>query len=572
LNSRAGGSDGAEEGASRLRRLARATARRVRVRRAFEAATRMLPWSVLASALVLALLRLLRLHLPGPPEPRPVALIAASLVILPVLGAALAAALRARLTETDGALLADRALDSKERLVTALWLAREPGGAAHVQRALDVIGKRSAADLVPWRPTSWRVVSTMPLLLLATFTPAWPLKEAPAPAAPDTRIVAAAKAVEEKLREQEERLEEAGASEASRDVLAEMRRTLERAQLEPMTSEEAMTELQRLDQVARREQEKLQAAERSSLERALSSIELATLQRDAARSADDSRAMKLDEQLRELAKAFDQGVKFEQRDLTRMARRLEEAAEALREAGHDSLATQLEQLAEAIEKGDLEKAAELAETLAASAELRQAVADASENEALTEARQLVQQAMASLGSAKTDAQIAEMIAKASGQSPGEDGEGEDGEGKGGGKGGKGDVKRDWGVGTTDEESAGAATGEGHQQDRQSSETSDWREAYSQLHDSTRLDSARGRVSQVHGQATAGSFDVVETRTIASGPETAAAPQVSIPPSYRKAREEALAREEIPPSYRDAVREYFTSIDSKALPDAPPTKP
>ena len=95
-----------------------------------------------------------------------------------------------------------------------------------------------------------------------------------------------------------------------------------------------------------------------------------------------------------------------------------------------------------------------------------------------------------------------MAGKAQGDEPG----GAEGDKPGGGEGdkpgeGTGSGQRDrsgqrvigtdWGVGTTNEAAAEFQIGkQGQQADRRSTETSDWREAYQDLYESSRLDAAK----------------------------------------------------------------------------------
>ncbi len=556
--------------ASRLARLIRVARRRLAWRRAVERAARVLPWSLALTAVVLIALRLVGARLPWTLSQAELLSGAAALALLPPLLLAPVAAFARRPSDEAVALLIDRAFGTRETATAAIALRDAPDAAAWASRALGSLGEAPMARAVPLRPVPWRAAAALASLATVAFLmPPLPAREAPPAAPPDPHVTAVAQALQEEARAAEEALEERGAPPEALRMLEEVRRAGERAEHEGGSRPDVLAELERLDQQARREQQRRQAADAGALERALSSIEQAMVAREGARQASASQAASLEQQLRELSERFEQGSKFEERDARRMAARLRDAADALRESRPD-LAAKLEELADAIEAGDGERAAQLARELAQSPELQQLADDAAGDEALAQARQIVRQAMAAMGRAPTDDELL---------GEGQDGGGGDGEGegeggqpgeRGRGRDGRVDLAADWGVGSTDEASpAFDIKRRGRQQDRQTAETSDWREAYRELHEATRLESARMRESRVRGAPGAGEIIAVESRAVARGREGAALPVVRVPESYARAAEDALAREEIPMARRETVRRYFTAIAGSPGPIAEP---
>lgn len=553
------------------RRLSRQLAlarRRMMARGALESVAAMLPWCAGSLAILVGIQSLLGARSPFAIDPARLLLLSLASLAAALLAAAIHGALAARLPDLPLGLLIDRGLGLQERVTAAVALRAAPDSETWTARALEVLDGRDVRKALPFRPLPWRASSVALLGLAAAFlVPPWPMAAGPQDAPHDAAVVAAARALEEEVKAAEEKLEERGASEEAQRVLEEIRKSAQRAQLEPLSRDEAIADLQRLDQQARREQQERQAADAGALERALSSLEQATMRRDAARQADQEEARSLEKQMQALAEQFSQGTSFEDRDRKRVAARLREAAEALAET-HPELSEKLEELAQAIESGDMERAQQLASELATSAELQQLSSEAATSEALEQAQRMVQQALGQLGRAPTDRELAEAREAA---------EGEAGEGSGPGK--PGDAPRpgrdrsgqpvvgtDWGVGTTNEAAAEFQIGgRGQQAHRQSSETSDWREAYEALHESTTLDGASGRNTRVRGQLGEGELVAVETRQVSQAPESASLPVVQVPESYVRANEEAMAREEIPSAYRDGVRRYFNSLDSPSAP-------
>jgi hypothetical protein len=413
---------------------------------------------------------------------------------------------------------------------------------------MDALGGRDARDAVPWRPVRWRAAAALvPVVALAALVPRLGTKDAPETAA-DPEVTAVAKRLEDQAQVALDALEERKAPDAARRALEQVRQQAAQAQARPQPKAQAVADLKRLEQVVREQQDARRAAGSRALERALSSLEQAQMTRGAARAARDGDADRLEQELSALSRQLSEGVAFEARESKRIAVRLREGAEALREAGHGELADKLSALADAIEKGDLEEAARIAKELAQSGDLRAVTGDAMTDEALEEARRLVQQALAGLGKPMTDAEAA------GGSGP---------SGPGGPSGGSGAGGPGWGVGTTNEASpAGPVAAHGQQRVRQSKETSDWREAYEALYESERVDDAKGRASLVHGQVGVGDVEAVPTRTVPGPAGAPGMPSIAVPPSYAQAREEALAREEVPPGYVEPVRRYFTALEGR----------
>lgn len=559
-----------DEAARELARLLGRARRKLMVRRALEFSAAILPWSAAAVALLVATQALLGPRSPLSLPATSLALLAALACLLPLLVAALHGALSGRLPDLSLALLVDRGLDLDERATAAVALRGARNTDDWSRRALDAIGTRDVSSALPLRPLPWRAAAlALAALAGAFFLPAWPQAEVASDGPKDIVVVEAAEKLEEEAEEVAKDLDERGASEEAQRVLEDIKKAAQRAQLEPLSREEAIADLQRLEQHARREAEERKAADAGALERALSSLEQASMKRDASRQAGDEEARSLEKQMEALAEELSKGTSFEDRDRKRMAARLRDAADAL-SASHPDLAEKLEALADAIERGDMAEAERLASELAKSAELQQLSSEAATDQALSEAQRMVRQAMASLGKAPTDAELAE--ARAAEEGEGGEGEGRPGDAPRAGfqRSGQASVQTDWGVGTTNE----AATefrspSRGQQASRQAGETSDWREAYEALHDSTALDGAPGRNTRVRGAIGEGELIAVETRQVSQAPEGATLPSVSVPPSYARANEDALAREEIPAAYREGVRKYFTSLDA---PTRAPAKP
>ena len=72
-----------------------------------------------------------------------------------------------------------------------------------------------------------------------------------------------------------------------------------------------------------------EAADQGALERALSAMEQSALTRRAARAAQAGDAQALERELASLAEAFSEGISFDEREISRLSVRLQEAAEEL---------------------------------------------------------------------------------------------------------------------------------------------------------------------------------------------------------------------------------------------------
>jgi hypothetical protein len=235
--------------------------------------------------------------------------------------------------------------------------------------------------------------------------------------------------------------------------------------------------------------------------------------------------------------------------LDETAAALRQAAAGLDEAGVAELAREIGTVAADVEERRLDEAERAVESLLLEGRLSEPTGGADGDEAAKEAERALGEALAALRSAREGATGATARGWTGPRT----------------RGGRPRIERDWGVGTTNEAArARAMSPSGHQSDRQSDETSDWREAYEALHESTRLDDARGRATRVSGLVGEGEHVAVPTWTTAGGPGRARQPLVTLPPSYRQANEEALTRETIPAGYRDSVRRYFELLEGGAV--------
>lgn len=225
-----------------------------------------------------------------------------------------------------------------------------------------------------------------------------------------------------------------------------------------------------------------------------------------------------------------------------LASRLHEAADDLAGAQRERLAGQVREAARQVEREELDRALRDLERLLESGALQEPSGSPEGDAAAARAEGLIRAALGGLQQA--------LSARSGGWSGPRD------------RAGRPVLPRDWGVGTTDEAqpSYPVAPG-GSQSDRQSDETSDWREAYEALHDSLLLDEAKGRSSRVSGRVSEGSHVAVPTWTASPGREDAHSPELVLPPRYERAREQALAREDIPAGYEGSVERYFDAIRS-----------
>ncbi len=386
----------------RLARYLSRTGRRLRARRAIEAAASSLPYSLAACAIAALALRafVARGHLAL--EMGPLLAGAGGLVLLVALGAALAAA-AGRFAHEELALLVDHELDTREALATATWLRGSDEAEARADRALEALDGRSVAQAVPARRQ--RVRGTLVAIAALSLAFLLPMPGPPAPPPPaeaDPTVQAAAAELEKEVEKIVEELEDRDAPESVQRLLEEILQQAESLKRSTVDRDEAALSLKKLEQAVQEERDRRQAADGSALERALSAMEQSSLTRRAARAAQmgDSRA--LEQELAALAEAFREGVNFDEREIDRLSVRLREAADELRESSHQELADRLEELADALESGDAEAAAKLFEELLDSGLLEEAGNDAAANEALGEAQALIQQALAQLGRARPD--------------------------------------------------------------------------------------------------------------------------------------------------------------------------
>lgn len=387
---------------NRLARFLNGTGRRLRLRRALEAALRSLPFTLLASGLAVLVLRAAVAR--GLIDLRHEILLtgAAGLVLLVAFGSAVAAAAR-RFEAEELALLVDHELDTQEALATATWLAGSDEGEERADRALRALAGRGAAAALPLRRRPWLgTMATTAALALAFWIPLpGPPPPAPPPE-PDPAVQAAAAEVEEEIQKIVEELEDRDAPESVNHLLEEIQQQAAALKETPTEKDDAALALQELEQSVQEERERRDSADSGALQRALSSLEQSSLTRRAARAAQAGDEQALEQELAALAEAFSEGVQFEEREIERLSVRLREAAEELRESSHQELADRLDELAEALESGDLEQAGQLFEELLESGLLDEAANDAAAGEALADAQALLQQALAQLGKARPD--------------------------------------------------------------------------------------------------------------------------------------------------------------------------
>lgn len=528
---------------SDLRRVLRDGRRRLAARRAVEAAIHALPLAAAVAAALVLTWRMLRRDAASAAALIPPAevVLGVALVLGATAGAvALVARVRRSPTPGDVALLLDRHFQTRETLATAAWLADTDRGAlaeASARRALETLGRRAPREAFPWRlPARRRLASGLLALLLAGLVPLPARPSHEDRREPDPAVVAAAEQLAESLAPLTAALESTTTDEDVRELVAEAERTARRLQQQPLTPDEAELALRGLEQSLADAERERRAAELPALRRALSELEREELLRRRAREDGEGVAASLEERLQRLADEFSAGTSFDDRELQRLAARLSDAADMLREAAPE-LAESLEDVAAALREGDLVDAARRLEELAASGALREGAGDAADGEALAAARHAVRQALAGMGRPLQDA-----------------GFGRDGDGEGG-------SAPDWGVGTTNEAVPRRPAGPGHQADRQSDETSRWREDYEALHESQRLPDATGRPTRVDGRIGEGEHVSVPARTTAAGAGRSDLPAAGAAGRRTAADETAVPRERVPPGYEDAVRRYFASLTS-----------
>lgn len=393
-------SEGAASG--RLAHFLSRTGRRLRRRRALEAALRSLPFSLVAGAVVGLALRAAAARGLIDLDPTQLVLAIAGVVALLALGAGAAAALE-RFAPEELALLVDHELGTREAVATATWLSGSDQAEAHADRAIAALGDRSVTEALPSRPRPWLgTAGAIAALLLALAVPLPGAPEPPPPAEPNPAVLAAAAEVEEQVEKIIEELSDRDAPESVEHLLEEIQQQAQSLQRSGTERDDAALALQKLEQAVQGERERRQAADSGALERALSAMEHSSLTRRAARAAQNGNERALEQELSSLAEAFREGVDFDEREIDRLSVRLREAAGELRESSHQELADRLEQLADALDAGDLEQAGDLFEQLLESGLLEEAGNDAAANEALDDAQALLQQALAQLGRARPD--------------------------------------------------------------------------------------------------------------------------------------------------------------------------
>ncbi|MEM7248997.1 MAG: hypothetical protein AAF533_26975 [Acidobacteriota bacterium] len=621
------------DSATALTRTLLAAGRKLRLRRAAEAALIALPWGLAAAALLVVASRLLPALRHAGLQGTPLLLAVLTLAIAPPVIAALLAG-RKRFAPMELALLADRRLDSDERIATATWIGTQSDGesdAALEQEALALLEDREVDALFPWR----RRLGPTPLLALVALVGATqlPLRELTTPEAPppDETVAVVAEDLAEELEKLVEEMAEDEAPTEAREVLDELLEDAKDLAGTPTSREEAEDRLGRLEDALEEARARREATDSNALERSLGSLEQAALSR-LGRRADEDEAATLAQQLQELAAELRSGIDFDQAEALRLSNRFFDAAEALMDGSHAELGEMLKRLAEALEAGDSEEAARILDELAASEALQEALKEMAGDDALADAEALLRQARAQLGEAQADErsqleavdlaevleaaaeimeqegmegtpdqlrEIAERVSSNRTTSAGRLAEellasGELGEptpsreasqaqaaaeaalrqllgalsGEGGGQ--RPGPARDWGVGTTNEDTGTrAARNRGQQTDRESDETSSWREAYEALAESERLQDARGRSTKVSGQAGQGEHVTVPTWTSANSREEAQLPVVSLPASHAQALEQALSEETIAPRHRKSVERYFDQLAGRGV--APPSE-
>lgn len=482
------------------------------------------------------------------------------LVVLPGTAALVVGARRIPPATVAAAL--DRAHGLQERLSTAVeWIVgRRPQtlmSRAQLQDALQSADGLVGVQVFPVRmPRAWWLPLVMaPALVGLCALPPWRFFTAPSEPLDVASVRAEARRLEGSAQELSASRKASLLSPAERQRLARQLQALARG----LTSDRT-TRRQALADLASSRQA-LQKALRDLRERRASQGAPSASPSPGPGAAGQATAGgRTSERLRSLAeRARSQKPGSDTRSLAEeMARMARErpSAESARRA--------LEDARRALEQGRSQEAASRLEEEARSAAACEQES-ASDQQAMEQGLEQVEQASATLAGRGRDGARPEGAPRGTAQGGGEElfpGGGRPGETVEG----QGKVAPDFGVGTTlHEDPAGkAATSRSTFVKRQSQEQIRWTEAWRKLHQARRTAVDRG-TTRVRGQSPGGG-PTVATRENVRGEGRAGdrslLDAIGVYDDSRRRAEEAVARSSIPQEYRDLVRNYFQDIDPR----------
>lgn len=478
---------------------------RLRLTRAFR---RGCSWAGTGSLVALALV--LSLKLAGRPWPELVA--AFSAIPLFVLGGALASWLKPP-GLLQAALEADRVLDTKERLTTAVeWIVEERPRTAVAQSlltdALERMGSVDPARTFPLRTGAnlKPAVAALAVGLVLTALPAWSLF-GPTVSPEELAVRRSAQAI------------------------AELAETL------PKTAE-ARRLRGELEELARQLREPGVGREEAAARIGKKRQELQSTAGGESREGPEDGSMEARaERLRRMARATESGS-----GEGATSQSIQQEAAGLPE-NHPARQS-LEQARRALEAQDRQQ---VSDALRQAAQQCEGAGEGEEGGAGVDQALAEQQELLQPGSGQEEAASNSGAAGPEGQ-------------------GQGEKPADFGRGTTNEEQPAAQHDLDYRLERQADDTSDWSEEYERLYAPRRAERETAD-TRVPGQLGQGGL-LPAPGEVRGAPSTGGESRLDATEVYLQSRreaEQAVARESIPAEYRDTVRDYFDRIDPRPVP-------